>query len=87
MVNNVMYQDATQGRTAGFLCCGANSTVANNTIVGNTGTGILANNGGDDAGADVRNNLVCDNSGGQLGLKSARLSNNLTTCPRVIAPY
>src|SRR5262249_2266300 len=62
--NNVMHHDATQGRTAGFLCCGAGSTVAGNTVAQNNAPGMLANTSGDDSGADVHDNLVCGNSGG-----------------------
>ena len=57
--------------------------MAGNTVANNGAPGMLAVNGGDDAGANVTDNTVCGNRGGQMQLKSARQSNNrvMETCP------
>src|SRR5262245_36822958 len=79
--NNVIYHDATQGRTPALLCCGNGAQVTNNTIVGNNSSGIDVAHNGTDSGAQVRNHIACDNRGTNIRTQQAQVSNNLTTCP------
>jgi hypothetical protein len=84
--NNLIYNDATRSRTPTLLCCGNQSEISHNTIIQNASTGIVSSHGGTDNGAQVQQNIVCQNRGGNIQLQQAVQRGNITTCPQFVNP-
>jgi hypothetical protein len=87
VANNVIHHDATRGVGAGaFICCGDNSRQYHNTIANNFSVGMGSYSGAYYDAAQIRNNIICGNSGGNLTGSGGTRSDNISSssCPAFV---
>ena len=84
--NNTIYNSATQPNAGALVCCGTNTKIYNN-IVANSGHAGIIVIGGNDKGAEIKNNITYQNKDGNIvNVTNAAVSNNLEVDPQSVNP-